>query len=141
MQKKTLSLLFCGILSAIGVLLLITGITEALKSQEDNDRLFAHMLLTIPGLLAFGSGLLCFSRKHHRSGAGFVFANFLYTVLCGFLVECVYYQFIHFGLRNGQPRLALVAAGVSAICGGVFLLFHTLYAFLYGKCKETPAQE
>lgn len=134
MNKKQLSYLFCGILSGIGVFLVILGITQAMKLTDD-DRLFSHMLLTIPGFLGIGSGLLCLTRKIHRSAVKFVFTNFFYTLLGGFLIECFVFQFLHFGLQRPQPKLTIPAAGTCLAYGLVYMIFHIVFCILYGKKK------
>ena len=135
MSKRSLSILFCASLSVIGVLLIILGITSA-SGVEDSELMSTHMLLTVPGILGIGSGLLCLTRNHHRSGAGFVLLNLLYTVLGGFLIECIYFQFIHFGTAAPQPRLAIPAIGISAVFGILYMIFHIIFNSLYNKCKK-----
>lgn len=135
MTKRSLSILFCGILSAIGVLLIILGITSA-NGTTGTDLMSTHMLLTVPGILGIGSGLLCLTRKHHRSGVGFVLLNLLYTLLGGFLIECIYFQFIHFGTVAPQPRLAIPAIGIVIVYAVFYMIFHIIFNSLYGKCKK-----
>ncbi len=136
MSKKQLSYLFCGILSGVGVFLLILGITQSSQMIAEDDRLFSHMFLTIPGVLAIGSGLLCLTRKNHRSAAGFVITNFFYTLLGGFLIECFVFQFLHFGLSRPQPRLT-IPAGLTCLCYGfLFMIFHIVFCVIYGRKKN-----
>lgn len=136
MSKRLLSFLFCGILSALGILMIVYGILDANRPNVEDYLFTSHMLLTVPGILAIGSGLLCLTRKIHRSGKGFVLLNFVYTVLGGFLIECVYFQFIHFGTSNAQPRMAIPAIGISVAYGVLFLIFHVIFAVIYGKLKK-----
>ncbi|MBO4697594.1 MAG: hypothetical protein J5643_10025 [Lachnospiraceae bacterium] len=135
MSKRAVSFLFCGILSALGAFFIFLGISNA-SGAVDNDLLFAHMLLTIPGILGIGSGLLCLLRKHYRSGAAFVILNFIYTLLAGFLIECLYFQFIHFGPQQPQPRLAIPALGITAVFCVVYMIFHIICTCVYSRCKK-----
>lgn len=136
MTKKTLSIIFCSILVAFGALFLYLGFSEAHRvSSEDELVVSTHMLLTVPGLMGIGSGLLCLTRKSYRSGAKFVFVNLLYTLLGGFLLECIYFQFIHYGISQGQPKLALVAAGASVAYSIFYMILHIIYTLIYKRMK------
>ncbi len=136
MSKRILSFLFCGLLSALGVLLILLGILDSGQANAEEMPYATHMLLTIPGILSIGAGLLCLTRKIHRSGKGFVLLNFLYILLGGFLIECIYFQFIHFGTANAQPRMAIPAFGISAVFAVLFMIFHIIFTVVYDKLKK-----
>lgn len=127
----------CSILVIFGALLMYLGFTEAHRvSEEDELVVSTHMLLTVPGLMGIGSGLLCLTRKSYRSGAKFVFINLVYTLLGGFLMECIYFQFIHYGFKQGQPKLAIVAAGATLAYSILYMIVHIIYTLIYRKMKE-----
>ncbi|MBO4398653.1 MAG: hypothetical protein J5795_00840 [Lachnospiraceae bacterium] len=135
MNRKKVTILFCCILSALGLFLLFVGFSEARRAVE-SDLMYTHMILTIPGFLAIGSGLLCFTRKNHRSAAGFVIANFFYTLLGGFLIECIYFQFIYLGLKNPQPRLTIPVALTCLVYSVVFMILQIIFCIVYGRKKN-----
>ena len=135
MTKKKLSVVFCIVLSVVGAGLIALGIVEG-AGLTGNDRLFSHMILTIPGILGIGSGLFCLTRKSHRSAGGFVVTGFLYTALGGFLIECIAFQFIYFGLNRPQPKLTIPAVACSLCAAFFYMLFHIAFCILYGKAKK-----
>ena len=114
MNKKILPVLFCGILCALGILLLLFGLSEAARVEGDDVVPTTHMLLTIPGILGILSGFLCFTRKAHRTGTRFVLLSLLYTALGGFLIECIYFQFIYFGVH--RPCSTVVESPYNCSC-------------------------
>lgn len=133
MNKKILPVLFCGILCALGILLLLFGLSEAARVEGDDVVPTTHMLLTIPGILGILSGVLCFTRKAHRTGTRFVLLSLLYTVLSGFLIECIYFQFIYFGIHRPQPKLAIVALAASLVSSLFYMIFHIVFSCLYSR--------
>ena len=64
--------MFCSILVIFGILLTVLGFSEAHKVLDEDELVVStHMLLTVPGILGIGSGLLCLTRKSYRSGVRF----------------------------------------------------------------------
>lgn len=128
--------MFCSILVIFGILLTVLGFSEAHKVLDEDELVVStHMLLTVPGILGIGSGLLCLTRKSYRSGVRFVLINFLYSLLGGFLMECIYFQFIHYGLKQGQPKLAFVAVGAAFAYSLIYMVIHIIYTLIYQKLK------
>lgn len=128
--------MFCSILVIFGILLTVLGFSEAHKVLDEDELVVStHMLLTVPGILGIGSGLLCLTRKSYRSGVRFVLINFLYSLLGGFLMECIYFQFIHYGLKQGQPKLAFVAVGAAFTYSLIYMVIHIIYTLIYQKLK------
>ncbi len=147
-KRRFTAFVFCAILCAIGILLLAVGFSEASRVAADytgpdaeadgiaDDVMFTHLFLTVPGFLAIGSGFLCFTRKNHRSAAKFVFSSFFITLLGGFLIECFYYQFIHFGMRNPQAKFIVPVALTCLVYCIFFMIFHIIFAVVYGRKKK-----
>ena len=134
MSKKTLSIVFCAVFAAFGVLLLVLGFKEAAVAEGD-DVPFTHMILTIPGIASVCAGFGCFLRKKSRSAVRFCFSAFFFLFFGTFLAECFYFQFIHFGTNRPQPRLTIPAAGTSLAYALLFLILYTVFCLIYKKRK------
>lgn len=131
-MKKNLSFLFCGIMAAFGICLVLFGLTEASRAV-DNDVMFTHMFVTIPGFLGIIGGLLCLTVKAYKSGVRFVLMNFFYLFLIGFIAECIYFQFFYFGVHSPQLKLMIPAALTCLVYGVLYMIFHIIFRCIYRK--------
>ena len=134
MNKKALSILFCAVFAVFGVLLMVLGFKEAAVAEGD-DIPFTHMILTIPGIASVFAGFGCLLRKKSRSAVRFCSSAFFFLFFGTFLVECIYFQFIHFGTDRPQPKLTIPAAGTSFVYALLFLILYIVFCVIYKKRK------
>ncbi len=124
-SKPTIStIVFMAFSIAFGALLILFGISSA---KADEDWLLSTMMFLIPGALYALDSLIYLRRHTYRTSAGFVFGNaFLYLLLC-FLCECIYFQFIYFGINEPQYKMAIPALMIAAVYAIVSCILTSLY--------------
>lgn len=121
---------FMVISALFGVLLVIWGIKTA---QLDKDWLLATMVLIIPGGL-FVLDSFIYTRWHsYRSAVSFVSVNALLVLFIGFLAECIYFQFIYFGINQPQYKMAIPALLIMAVVAVLMCILTGIFAVVQRK--------
>ena len=107
---------------ALGVLLIVLGAKESAvdTSVPENEAVFDHMMLTVPGIvMILCAPLFVLREKLFQSSARFLFAMAGLVLLAGIILEIVYFQFIHYGIH--KPQLMMVVPAILIIL--VFCIF------------------
>lgn len=121
---------FMAISALFGIFLIYCGIKEA---KLDEDWLLATMLLVIPGGLFILDSFI-YTRWHsYRSAVSFVFVNALLMLFIGFLAECIYFQFIYFGLNQPQYKMAIPALLIMAVVAVLTCILTGIFAVVQRK--------
>lgn len=109
MKKAMIPGIVYAVLTVVlGVLLIVLGVKESAvdTSVPENEAVFDHMMLTVPGIvMILCAPLFVLREKLFQSSARFLFAMAGLVLLAGIILEIVYFQFIYFGLRRPQYKL------------------------------------
>ncbi|MBO4789279.1 MAG: hypothetical protein J5531_10305 [Lachnospiraceae bacterium] len=113
-MKKSMipGIVYAALTVALGVILITLGVKEAGvdTSVPENEAVFDHMMLTVPGIvMILCAPLFVLREKLFRSTARFLFGIAGLVLLAGIILEIVYFQFIYFGLRRPQYKLVFGA--------------------------------
>lgn len=129
MKERTINIVFAVMTALFGIFLFVFGLKEAAVDTDvaTDERCLDNMWLTIPGILLFADAAMYLLRSKFTSDKKFVLSNVGLVMLIGFLMECVYFQFIHYGISKPQSKMAIPAFLIVLVFAFFVLVLNLLY--------------
>ncbi len=134
-KKKICCVIFAVLTLLVGLVLIALAVRfrgEApTQAAFDDNYLFANMSMLIPGITVVLYSIWIFIRGTMKSTAQFLLLGFFLFLGIGFLMECVYFQFIYFGIHQPQYKLMIPAALFILVYDVVVLIVSAIFSATY----------
>ena len=138
MKTRTIDIVFAVLSAAFGIFLILFGIHEAgIDTDVADENVIDNMMFTVPGIILLAdSAVYVFRNRLFRTDRGFLLGNLGIIVLVCFFAECVYFQFIHYGISRPQLMMTVPAILISI----VFALFVLIVDGMYISVRKAAGQ-
>ena len=130
MKNRTINIVFAILSAVFGIVLIVFGIHEAGVDTDvaNDENVIDTMMFIVPGIILLAdSAVYVFRDRLFRTDRSFLLGNLAIVILTGFLAECIYFQFIHYGIHRPQLKMVVPAILISLVFGLFVLIVDGLY--------------
>ncbi|MBP5490534.1 MAG: hypothetical protein J6Y10_08055 [Lachnospiraceae bacterium] len=128
MKERTINIVFAVMTALFGVALFVFGLKEAgVDTDVADEKVIDMMALTIPGILLFADAVMYLLRPKFPSDKKFLLSNLGLVILIGFLAECIYFQFFHYGIHQPQLKMTIPAILIVLVLALLVLILNGMY--------------
>ena len=130
MKERTINIVFAILSATFGIALIVFGIHEAGIDTDvpTDENVIDTMMFTVPGIILLADSVIYVIRNRlFRTDRSFLLGNLAIVFLVGFLAECVYFQFIHYGINRPQLKMVVPAALIILVFTLLVLIIDGMY--------------
>jgi len=130
MKERTIDIVFAVLSAVFGIFLIFFGLHEAGIDTDVSmdENVIDNMMFTVPGIILLAdSAVYVFRKRLFRTDKGFLLGNLAIVILVGFIAECVYFQFIHYGISRPQLMMMVPAILITLVFALFVLIVDGMY--------------
>ena len=138
MKDRIINIVFAAMSVVFGIVLILVGVHELGVDTDvaaDED-VIDTMIFIVPGILLIADAAVYMLRSRFRSNATFILGNIGLVSLAGFLMGCIYFQFIHYGISRPQLMMMVPAILIILVLDILVLVMSGLYTCVYTAASQ-----